>query len=302
LELASKGEALDLRIVETGSCLGHPPSYVQIDAPQRIPLELRRPFEAGRAGILLVIAASQERVPAMVAMIGETSLIADTDASTLWRKPGEKVLAIFPTPRQSYVVQTVIEAVAVQQLTLRYQDPRYDVRRHVPLASPVTLRLVPPTTLEAIKRRQVRLVRGISQPAEGAGSSQVIVDRLQNGPAADPSAALPDLKDTATLTCDLKDLSPGGMALTFSASTPLPAETLDHRVICVQLALPEVPGEPPEPGDLPLVLDVLGVIRQVEMTSAPWIMHIRFLARLPEACAAYFERLERSAAARNSLA
>jgi hypothetical protein len=126
--------------IETGSCLGHPPSYVQIDAPQRIPLKLRLPFEAGRAGILLVIAASQERVPAMVATIGETSLIADTDVSTLWRKPGEKVLAIFPAPRQSYVVQTVIEAVAVQQLTLRYQDPRYDVRRHVPLAFAWSLR------------------------------------------------------------------------------------------------------------------------------------------------------------------
>jgi hypothetical protein len=182
---------------------------VQIDASQRIPLELRRPFEAGRANILPVIAAPQERVPAMIALIDKTVLIADTDASTLWRRPGEKVLAVFPVPGQAYVVQMVIEDVAVQRLTLRYQAPRYDVRRYIPLAGPVTLRLVPPSTVEAIKRRQVRLMRGISQPAEGMGSSQVIADRLHSGPAADPAATLPSLKDTITLPCDLKDLSPG---------------------------------------------------------------------------------------------
>ena len=34
--------------------------------------------------------------------------------------------------------KTLIEEVAVQRLTLRYQDPRMDVRRSVPSAAPVT--------------------------------------------------------------------------------------------------------------------------------------------------------------------
>jgi hypothetical protein len=275
---------------EVGLGLGHSPSHVQINTPQRIPQELRRPFEVGRAKIQLVVTASQERLPAMVAMIGETSLVADTDASTLWRKPGEKVLVVFPLPRQSYVLQTVIEGVAVQQLTLRYQDPRYDVRRHVPLASPAILRLIPPATVEAIKRRQVRLVRGISQPAAGTGNKQVIADRLHSKKTADPSVMLPCPQDTTALTCDLKDLSPGGMALTTAASPPV--ETLTHSLICVQLALPGVSGQPFEPDDPHLILDLLGVIRHVESTSVPWTIHIRFLARLPEDYAAYFERLE----------
>ena len=284
---------------DTCPCLGHAPNCVQIDSPQRIPQELRRPFEVGRAKMLLVV-GSQDRLPAMLATIGETSLVVDTDASTMWRKPDQRVLAVFPVPGRSYILQTVIEAIAVQQLTLRYQDPRYYVRRHVPLDSPVSLRLVRPETVEAIKRRQVRVMRGLRQPAEGAGSSLVIADRLYSGPAADPSVALPGLSDTEALSCDLKDLSLGGMALTSPVAPP--AEIIDHCLERVQFALPGLSGASPEPDDPPLVLDLLGIIRQVEISSMPWIMRIRFLARLPETCAAYFERLERDAAARRPFA
>jgi hypothetical protein len=278
-----------LLTLEPGLRLGAPPTFVQIDVPKRLPLALRHAFERGHRRLVLLIAASQERLPAMLAEFGDTALTVDTDASTLWRKPGERVVVIFPTPGLSYVMQTVIEAVAVQRLTLRYQDPRYDVRRHVPVMAPVTLCLVPGATVEAIERRQVRLVRAIKQPVEGKGSDHVIAERLMGGSVAAPGPTLPGLHHVSTLIGGLKDLSLGGAAVT--CADPLFPEILAHCMIRLQIALPELPLAPPEPAALPLRLDLFGIIRQVETTSSPRTLHLRFLVRLPEACAIYIERL-----------
>jgi hypothetical protein len=47
-----------------------------------------------------------------------------------------------------------------------------------------------------------------------------------------------------------------------------------------------------ETGEPALVLDLYGSIRQVETTAGSWTLHIQFLARLPEACAALLAELE----------
>jgi hypothetical protein len=287
----SPGQTVWQRItLEAGVRLGRPPLYVQIATPERIPPEQRAPFEAGPRRILLISAAAQERLPAMVATIGETAMIVDTDAPTLWRKPGEHLLVVFPVAGPSYVLQTVVEAVAVQRLTLRYQDPRYDVRRQVPLATPVALRLVAPATVTAINRRQVHLMRAISPPMGPHEGPQIIADRLRAAPHAAPAVPHSGPDECPALTCGLKDISLGGAALTYAA--PLPAEAWDHRVVHLQMALAGRPTAPPEAGELALMLDLFGSIRQVETTAVPWILHIQFLARLPEVCAPLLARLE----------
>jgi hypothetical protein len=277
--------------LEAGLRLSAPPSHRQIDGPQRLPPELRRPFEAGRQRIVLLIATSQERLPARIAALGEATIVVDTETSTFGRKPGETVVVVFPTPGQSYLLQTVIETVAVQRLTLRYQDPRYDVRRRVSVTGPVTLSLIPAETVGAIERRQVRLMRAISQAPEGDPYGQIIADRVEDGAKAELSGALANIEAPTGLRGSLNDLSLGGASVT--SAEPLSPESWAYRVISVRLTLPGLEAEPPDPEVPPMILDVLGVTRQVEATTSRCTLHLRFLARLPEACAAYFERLER---------
>jgi hypothetical protein len=197
---------------------------------------------------------------------------------------------VFPVAGSSYVLQTVVEAVAVQRLTLRYQDPRYDVRRQVPLATPVSLRLVSPVTVRGIERRQVHLMRAISPPMASHGRPLIIADRLRAASHADPAVPLPGPDECPALPCGLKDLSLGGAALTYAG--PPPAEAWDHRVVHLQMALAGRPTVLLETGEPALVLDLYGSIRQVETTAGSWTLHIQFLARLPEACAALLAELE----------
>jgi hypothetical protein len=187
------------------------------------------------------------------------------------------VLVVFRvSPQQHYVLQTAIDKLYAFRLKLRYGDPRYDVRRRVQLAAPVTLYLAPTALVTDIAQRQVRIIREITLPLRGAqgAAGGRIADRLCEPitlqPTASPFAAIPALSST------LEDISLGGVCLTLASTSK--AEELLHRLVLLNIALPSAPAAL-YPS---LTLQLLGGIRGVRSTSSGQLLHIRFLKRLPK--------------------
>jgi hypothetical protein len=92
------------------------------------------------------------------------------------------------------------------------------------------------------------------------------------------------------LSCHVRDLSPGGIAVILNALEP--PVSWCHGVTLLQLVLPANLAEPPAHGCPPLTLDLFGLLRAIETAGPPWLLHFRFLQRLPEVCAQYFAALE----------
>ena len=131
---------------------------------------------------------------------------------------GQFLLVLFPAlPEKRYVLQAVVDEIYAGRLKLRYQDPRYDMRRQFPLPTPVLLRLVHPTTVNAIAQEQARVVRDthllpLATPSTAKGS---IADRLYHSDTGLVSPHMHALEETPPIVCGLYDISPGGVCLTF---------------------------------------------------------------------------------------
>jgi hypothetical protein len=269
------------------------PTYIQIASPRQIEPELLRPFDTGGKAITLLFLASKKAIPATVYTIHHTYFLADTIHSTLCHRPGERLLVLFPTlPGKRYVLQAVIDEIYTGRFKLRYQDPRYDVRRQLRLAAPVLLRLVPPTIVAAIAQERIRLVRDIHIPAQDPWSIDTgsIADRLYHMDTAIVSPHMHLLEQVAALPCGMYDISPGGVCLTLPG-TPRPEEML-HRVIRLHIPLPDLTTCVSQGQYMPFELEPFGVVRNVKTAALPWTLHIRFLKRLPQECDLLFAHLE----------
>ena len=269
------------------------PTYIQIASPRQIEPELLRPFDTGGKEITLVFLASKKAIPATVYTIHHTYFLADTIHSTLCHRPGERLLVLFPTlPGKRYVLQAVIDEIYTGRFKLRYQDPRYDVRRQLRLAMPVLLRLVPPSIVAAIAQERLRIVRDIHIPAQDiiAMEKGSIADRLYHMDTAIVSPHMDLLEQVAALPCGMHDISPGGACLTLQG-TPRP-EAMLHRVIRLRIPLPDLAANTSQGQYMPFELEPFGVIRNVKTTALPWTLHIRFLKRLPQECDLLFAHLE----------
>ena len=269
------------------------PTYIQIASPRHIEPKLLRPFDTGGKEITLVFLANKKAIPATVHTIHHTYFLADTIYSTLSHRPGERLLVLFPTlPGKRYVLQAVIDEIYTGRFKLRYQDPRYDVRRQLRLTTPVLLRLVPPTIVTAIAQERIRIVRDIHIPAQDTLSIEKgsIADRLYLMDTAIVSPHMHLLEQVAALPCGMHDISSGGVCLTLPG-TPRPEEML-HRVIRLHIPLPGLAANTSQGQYMPFELEPFGVIRNVKTTALPWTLHIRFLKRLPQECDLLFAHLE----------
>jgi hypothetical protein len=269
------------------------PTHVQIDSPRRIEGALLRPFQA-QSQKLLLLPGGKDLIQATLDSLHDTYLIAGTNEVGRLGKVQDRVLpVVFPVlPQRYYVVQTRIDELYRARVKLRYQDPRYDVRRTFQLAAPISLRLAPPVIITAITQKQVRIVRELSQLAEEGQDTGQLADLLQEPHSAALSAYMRLWEDTPALSCGLKDISCGGVCLTLAgAARP---EELVQGLALLQIPLPAVTATAATQQEGPYTLTLLGVIRGVRTTLQPWTLHIRFLRRLPEEFGAFFEHLERS--------
>ncbi len=130
----------------------------QINAPQRIAPALLQPFVERRKHVLLVCPALST-LPALLTAFDEHELKAEVQKTeSLLPSMHQLLLVVFPVlPQQSYVLQTRLEARSGTQVTLRYQEPRCEPRRHIPAS--VTLYLAPPSAMPTMEHHQMHLTR-----------------------------------------------------------------------------------------------------------------------------------------------
>jgi hypothetical protein len=273
----------------------------QINSPYAIETGLLQPF-IERQKKLLLVTEGQSIARAVLKSLDQTSLIAGMDrgrAVRLLRHQGKGLLVLFPVlPQRNYILQTRLEEVYVDRVTLRYQDPRYDTRRRLRLAASIPFVLVPPAILKALESGQLEIVREISRPsdpsiagAEPAQSSGVLSDFFCPRDLSAESQVAPCLvEELPTLVCGLHDISCGGAQLTLEGETG-PEELTNTLGLC-RIILPETPTGTPARTALSRTLQPLCVIRSVRSTPQRSSLHIRFLRRLPDEFAALFEDLE----------
>jgi hypothetical protein len=203
------------------------------------------------------------------------------------------VLIVFPVlPERHYILQAILEEVSSfpNMVKLRYQDPRYDVRRQLQPAAPISLHLAPEAMVNAITQQQVQIVREIVLSAGKEQNAQEghIADLLYDAGTLALSPYMRGFDTSPPLVCGLKDISLGGACLTLEeAHEP---EALMHRLILLNIPLPCLVFNNIS---LQLLLKPFGIIRNVRTTVEPSTLHIRFLKRLPRELTALFECLER---------
>lgn len=80
--------------------------------------------------ILLIDSQRGQTMKATLESMQRTDFVVETKTSTLFRKQGEKLLAVFPVlPQEYYIFLTWIDAIHIKRLKLQYQVPHYHVRR-----------------------------------------------------------------------------------------------------------------------------------------------------------------------------
>lgn len=270
------------------------PKYVQINSPHRIERSVLEPFERGLKEVTLIFVQNRHVIPATIEAIHDTHLVIRTQHSTYFRKRGEVVLVLIPAqPQKSYALQLTIEEIYAHRLMLRYQDPRYDVRRQVQLEAPVHLRLPSAVLLTVIRQRQARIMRQFTLPHTNVQRSTPaeLIDRLYELDSSTPSSFMKRIEQTPPMTCSLQDISLGGACLTVPQEPE--SEELLHRVVLLHIALPPVTVESVEREYFPVNLHLLSVIRGIRRATEPATLHVRFLKRLPDDLTPYFADLER---------
>jgi hypothetical protein len=266
------------------------PTDIQITSPRGIEPALLQPFVTGAKEVMLVFLTGKKLTPATVYTMHRTHMLVDMDRSSIGHRLRERLLVLFPAlPGRRYVLQAVVDEIYAGRLKLRYQDPRYDIRWRFPLPTPILLRLVHPTIVSAIAQEDARLVREtrlspLVLPPTAKGS---IADRLYQSDTMLVSPHMRDLEDTPPIACGLFDISPGGICLTCPEEHD--PEALQQRVTRLQITLAPLAPHPTQGQYFPFILEPFGVIRNVKTTSRPWLLHIRFLKRLPQECDVLFE-------------
>jgi hypothetical protein len=277
------------------------PTDIQITSPRDIAPALLQPFATGAKEVMLVFLTGKKLTPATVYTMHRTHMLVDMDRSSIGHRLRERLLVLFPAlPGKRYVLQAVVDEIYAGRLKLRYQDPRYDIRWQLPLSSPVLLRLVDPTIVRAIAQEDARLVREtrlspVVLPPTARGS---IADRLYQSDTMLVSPHMRTLEDTPPMVCGLFDISPGGVCLTCpEAHDP---DALRQRVARLQITLAPLAQHTYHAQYFPFVLEPFGVIRNVKTTSRPWLLHMRFLKRLPQECEVLFEYVAQHAASQHT--
>jgi hypothetical protein len=266
------------------------PTDIQIPSPHDIEPALLQPFETGAKDVLLIFLTGKRLTPATVHALYHTHMLVDMDQSCRSHRLRERLLVLFPAlPGRRYVLQAVVSEIYAGRLKLRYQDPRYDIRRQCSLPTPILLRLVHPATVSAMAQKHVRLVREthLSPLALPPTVKGCIADRLYQGETGLVSPHMRALEDAPPIVCGLYDISPGGVCLT-CPEEHRPDELL-QRVTRLHITLAPLSQHTKQAQYFPFVLEPFGVIRDVKTTSPPWLLHLRFLKRLPRECDVLFE-------------
>ncbi len=270
------------------------PINVQIDSPQRLEPTLLSPFQQQHEQIFLLITREGQLLSAVVESIQETFMIVHILEETGYAKPGERVLAFFPVlPDQYYVLQAWIEEADAAQLTLRYQDPRYEVRRSFQLNTQPALYLAPPMVISVMEQRRVRLLREmcIDPRSLSEGHEGYITDYLCKTSSLEPSPHMKLFQEYPAITGSLQNISCGGMCIALAQEDK--PEKLLYRVVLLQITLPHLLANLNGQDHPSIKLKLLGNIRGVATTEQQWTLHISFLRRLPrefDKLLAYLER------------
>lgn len=266
----------------------------QINAPQRIAPDLLQPFVEQRKSLLLVHPELRS-IPAMLSAFDDHVLHAAVhQPSRLQPYKHRRLLVVFPVQSQfSYVLQTRLDDIGAAQVTLSYQDPRREVRHHVPVAGPVTVQLAPPTMLAAIEQYQPSLTRTLSwRQGEAANMLEGdLVDLVEDQPMA-PLSFAEFFHATPTWQGQLQDMSCLGACILLSPDKR--RNKAVQQVVSLGLQLPPIRLTDP-PKSVALTLYLLGTVRAMRARQRDMALHVRFLERLPDAFEGLFARLEQEA-------
>jgi hypothetical protein len=264
---------------------------LQINSPHRIALALLQPFVEQRKRLLLVT-PTLPTTPATLTALHDNFLRATTDCARQFaRAHGQRIVIVFPiSPTQSYSLQTTLTDTSMTQVTLHYQDPRYEPRRRFLSVAPVLLRLAPPSFPEGIPLDQVDFIRVIKRRREepAAGTRSYLEDWLQ-GPQPSSHAIHDLFRKVLPLSCGLRDISCGGICLNLPAGRQHGGWA--RRVVALEIPLPALAHERSQELFMS-TLCPLGLIRAVRVEPPTVVVHIRFLKSLPEQLGIVFERLE----------
>jgi hypothetical protein len=262
---------------------------VQVNTPRRIPAALLKPFQQQLQDVVLLPRQRRHGIPATLAVIHDTYLVADTpQAVSLMGYTAEVLLVIFPVlPTQNYVVQTWIDNLYLDRVKLRYQDPRYDRRWNFPGVITGTLRVVPPAVATAVTQAGglTRDMTGLSRQG-AAGGAAAITEMLTPPEQLAPDEAAAWAEASPPLPCRLRDLSLGGVGLTVQGTPPPELDV--QGLVQLDLTVPGRAATEPAQAWHPVHLCLYGAVRRINMAPRMWTVHLRFLQRLPAVLESHF--------------
>ena len=266
----------------------------QINAPQRIAPALLQPF-VEQHKLLRLVHPEFRSMRALLTSFDEQALLATVaEPSRLWSHTRQRLFVVFPVlPQQSYVLPTSLDDIEAEQVTLRYNDPRQELRRRIPIVGLLTVQLAPSSVLTAMEQQQMRLIRNLSWRLGRADNilEGELVDLVEDRPVA-PGAFIDFFSATPTWQGYLHNISRGGACLLLPPD--FNGHDAVHHVVLLRLRLPPIKLAS-QREKVALTLRVLGMVRAVRTLQRDIALHVRFLDRLPGVFGGLFERLEREA-------
>lgn len=278
---------------------------IQVHSLDALDADLRNQFAHGKKKALLLF-----RGAVLQTFISESEnrrLLLPLEVFPLGSKAGEKALVILPAERNNgrYVLQTFIKNVFIDRIELQIMDPRY-YRRVRPAAKHIILaRNVPHHLLLELQEAKLQLIRELEgltaddeatekeevfSPEEGGTKRDKIVakdayedpvqeqrltDLLSEGEGKIAAGYKALLKDSP-LSGTLVDFSCGGMSL---ATKNGDGAELPNGLLYCQLELERKAGA----GRIvTLEVNVFATVRSIKATATGHLLHLMFLAPLPE--------------------
>jgi hypothetical protein len=278
---------------------------IQVHSLDALDADLRNQFAQGKKKALLLFKGA-----VLQTLISETEsrrLFLPLEALPGGSKAGEKVLVILPAERNNrrYVLQTFIKNVFIDRIELQIMDPRYFRRVRPATKHAILVRNVPPHLLLELQAEKLQLVRelegmtagdetteqeeGFSPQEDKTKSNKTVpkgapVDSVQGQRVTDflsdeegeIAVGYKALLQDSPLSGTLVDFSCGGMSLTTSNGDG--AELPNGLLYChLELQRKDAVSD-----TATLEINVFATARSIKATATGHLLHLMFLARLPE--------------------
>lgn len=279
---------------------------IQVHSLDALDADLRDQFAHGKKKALLFF-----RGAVLQTIISESEnrrLLLPLEVLPAGSKAGERILVILPAERNNmrYVLQAFIKNVFTDRIELQIMDPRYYRRVRPAAKHGILARNVPHRLLLALQEEKLQLIReleGLTADDEAAEQGddmlpseegktkrgkavakdayedpvqeQRLTDLLSDGEGK-IAVGYKDLLQDSPLPGTMVDFSCGGMSL---ATKNGDGAELPNGLLYCQLELQRKAGA----GRIvTLEINVFATVRSIKATATGHLLHLMFLAPLPE--------------------